>query len=455
MHKWDREDGTVDIGSRLELFVDRLLVDSLTGTAFKMHAPHPAAPAAHPVVGAYMTVLRDGPRYRAYYREYDPAYTGKQYDGNEGEMTCTAESPDGRAWSFPELGVCEVNGSSRNNVVLARRPPFCHNFAPFLDANPAAPPEARYKALAGTHPTEPNRRESERFVEGLYAFRSADGLHWEPMHDKAAIIDPDFAFDSQNVSFWSVAEGRYVCYYRSWRTSHGELRSISRTTSPDYLHWDAPVDMNPNLPGEHLYTSQTHPYFRAPHIYIALPTRYQPDRGSSTDILFMATRAGSDRFERLFTEAFIRPGLDPARWGDRSNYAACGVVPTGPAEMSIYHAHSGQRYVLRTDGFISINAGAGQGEFITKPLTFAGQALVLNTSTSAAGSVQVEVQSARGEPIPGYALNDCLPLIADSIECPVVWKNGPDVGSLAGRPVRLRFVMKEADLFALQFRART
>jgi hypothetical protein len=67
--------------------------------------------------------------------------------------------------------------------------------------------------------------------------------------------------------------------------------------------------MAPNLPDEHLYTSQTHPFFRAPHIYIALPTRFQQEqrgpfeRVGITDILFMSTRAGATSYERLFTAA--------------------------------------------------------------------------------------------------------------------------------------------------------
>ena len=117
--------------------------------------------------------------------------------------------------------------------------------------------------------------------------------------------------------------------------------------------------------GEHLYTSNTHPYFRAPHIYIAMPTRLVPGRGNATDILFMTSRGGSS-YDRLFREAFVRPGQDPARWGNRSNYLALNTVPTGPAEMSVYHALSGHRYVLRTDGFVSVHGGYRGGEMLTR-----------------------------------------------------------------------------------------
>lgn len=137
------------------------------------------------------------------------------------------------------------------------------------------------------------------------------------------------AFDSQNVSFWSVAEQQCICYFRTW-TSPDRLRSIGRTTSEDFQAWTDPVAMNPNVTGEHLYTNQTQPFFRARHIDIALRTRYVRGRGdasnddptddNATDILLMRSRAGSDHYDRTFAEAFIRPGLDPQRWKNRANY---------------------------------------------------------------------------------------------------------------------------------------
>ena len=433
------EPAVLAIGSRLELFVDGYLVEKLDGVRCKLHTPQQAPPSENPVRGYYMTVIKDGDTYRAYHRDYIPGWKGERADGNAGEMTCYAESKDGHNWTAPKLGLFEIAGSRDNNAIVANAPPFCHNFSPFLDTRPGAPREERFKALAGTH------------ASGLVAFVSPDGIRWKKMGDKPVIASAGFAFDSQNVSFWSESEGCYLCYFRSWETPHGKLRSISRTTSPDFAAWTKPVPMNPNLPGEHLYTSNTHPYFRAPHIYIALPTRFMPDRGSSTDILFMTSRGGA-RYDRLFTEAFIRPGLAPERWGNRANYAALNVVPTGPAEMSIYHAPGGLRYTLRTDGFVSVNAPAGGGQLVTKPLTFSGKELVINYSTSAAGRVQVEVQTPDGAAIPRFGLSDCPAIVGDHIERVVAWNKGGDLGELAGKPVRLRFVMSDADLYSIRFR---
>ena len=121
--------------------------------------------------------------------------------------------------------------------------------------------------------------------------------------------------------------------------------------------------------------------------------------------------------------------------------------------MSIYHAKSGVRHVLRTDGFVSVHAGLERGELLTRPLVFEGKELILNVSTSAAGSLLVEVQDANGKPIPGLALEDCTPVVGDSIEQKVSWKNAAALGAQAGRPVRLRFVMTECDLYSFRTRA--
>jgi hypothetical protein len=160
---------------------------------------------------------------------------------------------------------------------------------------------------------------------------------------------------------------------------------------------------------------------------------------------------GDGPFDRSFRQAFIRPGLDPARWGNRSNYTAPNVVPTGQTEMSIYVTPR-RRFVLRTDGFTSVHAGAEQGEMITRPLRFTGQQLVVNYSTSAGGRLQVEIQDVRGKPLPGFALTDCERLVGDAIEQRVEWSNSGQLASLVNQSVRLRFVLQDADLFAIQFR---
>lgn len=431
-----------DIGSRVELLVDDYLIDTLDQLTHKLHAPVRLPQTDDAIAGSYVTIIQDGPIFRRYYRDVRASYDGERFDGHPGEFTAYLESRDGVHWNKPVLGQIEVDGTRNNNVILAEAP-FCHNFAPFLDKNPNAAAERRFKALAGTHPGG-----------GLVAWASPDGIHWKKMAENPVITSEDFAFDSQNISFWSLPEQCYVCYFRSWETSHGRLRTISRTTSDDFLHWSEPVAMDPNFPGEHLYASATHPYFRAPHIYIALATRFLPERGNSTDIMLLTSRGGN-RFDRHFKEAFIRPGLNPERWGNRSNYAVPAVIPTSPTEMSIYLSSGrvkAQRCVLRIDGFASIHASEVAGELRTHPVRFRGDSLVINYSTSAAGEIRVALMTPQGEPIPGFAQSDCLPIVGDEIERTVQWKSGKNIGKFQRQPIRLKFYLKEADLFSIRFK---
>ena len=102
-------------------------------------------------------------------------------------------------------------------------------------------------------------------------------------------------------------------------------------------------------------------------------------------------------------------------------------------------------------GIIDVECGYAGGHAITKPLIFAGRELSLNFSTSAAGGVKVGFEEVDGTPIPGFSVEDCVMQIGNEIDRRVSWKSGRDVSALAGKPVRLRFSMKDADVYSFQF----
>ena len=91
------------------------------------------------------------------------------------------------------------------------------------------------------------------------------------------------------------------------------------------------------------------------------------------------------------------------------------------------------------------------GVLVTKPLTFSGRELRLNFATSAAGSIRVALRRPDGSPIPGYSMADCNEVFGDTLDRAVTWKSVSDAGRLAGKPVRLHFQLKDADLYAFQF----
>ena len=177
----------------------------------------------------------------------------------------------------------------------------------------------------------------------------------------------------------------------------------------------------------------------------------------------MTSRDGV-HWDRRFMEAFVRPGRDPKNWMHRTNMISAGTVPTASDEVSFYvarhytspSAHL-ERMTVRTDGLASAHAGYSGGELITRPIVFEGLNLVLNFATSAAGSIRLEIQDINGNPVPGFAL-EASPLIwGDEIEHTVKWDRGhpkarsDTLNRIAGKPVRLRFVMKDADLYSLRF----
>lgn len=442
----------VDVATHRQLFVDPFFIGELKGAVQKLHEPQ-LAPAVNPPRpnGNYATVLRTGDKFQFYYRaEKDPKITWKTHGieaAHENEVTLYAESKDAIHWTLLKLGLYEHPAFPEGNIVLMNEFTVNHNFTPFIDTKPGIPAAEKYKALGGLA-FQPNQKDvrDKRGPGGLKAYTSPDGIHWKRLRDEAVIPEAwGKYFDSQNYAFWSDTEQSYVCYFRRFIKG---LRGIARTTSEDFVHWTEPVELAVNLPGEHLYTSCTQPYFRAPQIYIAMPTRFMDQRGAATDILLMSTRGGGT-YDRTFTQSFIRPGLSKDGWANRANYAAIGIYQTSPTEMSMFLT-GGRRYTLRLDGFASVNAPLSGGEMLTKPFKVSGAKLEINYSTSAAGQVLVEVQDENGQPMPGFAGADCKPIWGDEIARCVEWKNG-DLSQISGKTVRLRFVMSDADLYAVRF----
>ncbi len=456
-----------DVGSDRQLFLDDFWVGEAKDVERVLHQPRRASVAiaaekpyelGH--IG-YMVAIEDGGRFRAWYRG-NADRPGKTMDG---PFAAYAESDDGVHWTKPNLGIYEYEGSKDNNLVWLGPG---YNMGPFRDDNPDAREDERYKALARNG--------------GLLALASPDGLHWRLMQDEPVMTEGPF--DSHNIAFWDGWREEYVAYARGVggvdtgsdgpahgggvRNFKGGVRWIRRATSKDFVNWSSLENIDTgDAPFEHFYTNSCVQYERAPGTYLMFPSRFVVDRvidpdwyngPGVSDVVMMSSRDGLN-FDRSFLEGFVRPGLDKENWHERGVYMERGVLLNSPTEMSLYGMeHSKypsvhiERYALRTDGFVSINAGYSGGEMITRPFTYTGGELELNYSTSAVGSVRVEVQDAEGRPLPGLALDDCPETFGDEIEGVVRWEGSPDLSALAGTPVRLRFALKDADVYAFRFR---
>jgi len=459
---------------------------------------------------AYHSIFKDGDRYRMYYRAWNlKGVAGKISTGVL--SLCYAESDDGIHWRKPALGLHEFQGSKANNIVISRELAARYHTtvgspAVFKDKNPNAPPDARYKTFLTKR--NPLGMQPFKSADGIHwspmsdgptitdgAFDSQNVVCWDPVHGEYRAYWRYFTQGITTSEIWKPAG----------------LRAIRTATSQDLLHWENQADLNyVDSPGEQLYTNGVAPYDRAPHLWIGFPVRYVDRSGGqaiSTDDSDaagperirqwpvslralpdpqqrVAKAALSDRFGSVLTEgllmasrdgvtfkrwneAFLRPGIErPGTWNYGHQFIGWQLVETAsqlkgaPPELSLYategywsaKAVSLRRYTLRLDGFVSVQAPMSGGELITKPLTFAGRRLSLNFASSAAGGLRVELQSAAGTPLPGFALEDCDELFGDTIDRVVTWQGKPEVSSLSGQSVRVRFVLHDADLFAFQFR---
>ena len=109
------------------------------------------------------------------------------------------------------------------------------------------------------------------------------------------------------------------------------------------------------------------------------------------------------------------------------------------------------RAVLRLDGFLSADAAYTGGELTTRPLVFTGDRLQLNLSTGAGGGLRVDILDERGKPISGYTLAEADEINGNYIRVLASWQGSSELGSLAGKPVKLRFVMRDMKLYSFQF----
>lgn len=476
----------VSIGTERQLFLDEdYLIASMENVEITVHSPvrrELSDRRNRPWEGSgckFHSVLYD-PETKRYKMYYTATAAENVHPWDVRQMHAAyLESENGVDWPYRPLRLVEWNGSTENNLILKN----VLSFSPFIDANPNALPEERYKGISSDGHGK------------MSVWTSPDGIRWTAKNGGEPVYIPKTpnAFDSQNVAFWSEKERKYVAYYRAFDPR--SFRSAERAVSDDFIHWTK-ESMLQFLPEEtpvsnhgELYTNQLQPYYRAPQIYLGFPARYN-DNGETesfrqlpeqderavrmkshkrfgtvtSDSIYMATRDGVH--VRISNDVFLAPGLKTKyNWGYGDNYIAHGIVETDSLEedegreLSLYAVESSftgddtrcRRYTLRIDGFASLHAKSRPGTVVLRPILFDGKTLSLNAATSGAGSIRVELLRPDGTPIPGFAKDDADVIYGDSLDRRVSWRGSTDVSSLAGESIVLKFYLCEADIYSLKF----
>lgn len=497
----------LEIGNRRQVFVDRTFLVQSEGVELWVHPPRktseltikPEHEWEKGGIGPYSSVMKIGPMYHMWYHAMDST---EWSTAKEGGAMCLARSNDGIHWEKPDLGLTEYAGSKQNNIVIG------HGAAgmkigqdgAMVFFDPTAPEDQRLRLVS----------HFGDLGAGIHIFSSADGIHWSPTHKAILTARPEprgHHLDSQNVIFWDDRLHKYVAYVRKNLSEKGSQgRAVARAESDKLGDFpavqDMPVVLAPDRSDAFLggtsvvdyYTSEAIKYPWADNAYYMFPQVYfhyipdqmrefpkdVPTNAGPLDTQFASSRDGI-HWERFGRRPFLSLGMR-GEFDWASARMIYGVVPdVAGREMYMYYRASDwlhgwdrdernkkllteaglgasrniaviSRVVIRRDGFVSVRAPLTGGEFTTPLMVFKGARLVLNVDTSATGIGRVEIRDEAGEPIDGYRLTDCdLIHTANEINRTVTWHGHSDVQRLAGKPVRLRFALRNADLYAFQF----
>lgn len=473
---------------------DDFLIEKQDNTEIRMHKPTPREIAIESnaqwegIHNGYGAIEKVGDKYYFWQRCITSYFNENCYVSKLFPNVFTIhESLDGKTFKKKWVDKYLFNGKIHNNIFFFDNR---DNFAVCYDENPDCPDTEKFKAFSlGGGEGHPQ----DNGPHGLYMFVSPDGINFTP---KGRLNLPG-SFDSFNIAFWDKDIGKYRLYYRGEHsTAKGDedfsvvnksrfiVREIRTATTTDFETFDihGEIDYDEGKEIMQLYTNNVVKYPRAKDMFIAMPGRYaerwdsndnlktmplsemrskfldRNDRTATgiTDTLLMTSRDGV-KFNR-FDESFLKP-YSEYRWWYGDGWVARGIYETesdvenAPNELSFlavenYRTNNvnWRRYTMRLDGFVSWYAKYTGGEVLTKPFTFKGNELELNFETGAMGTLIVTVCDENGNEIEGYKTCE---MFGDTVGRPAIFEK--DLKELEGKPVRLKFYLKDCDLYSFKF----
>ena len=445
----------IDVGR--QLFVDDFLIEQTTCTRTfhrpRMHEGNPVLKAQTDWEGDRAIPFSDGVWFDPADRQFKMWYWSD-------DKTCLAVSRDGLAWDRPKLDV--VDGT---NIVIESQRDTNTVWLDLLETDPAR----RYKSFMSSQVSEQDGRTKYH----LFYRTSPDGVHWSDTLASSPILgDRSTVFYNpfRNVWVYSVrravpAVGRARLYHEHADPALGlgwEERQPVPWLGADNLDTPRP-DFPSQLP--QLYNFDAVAY---ESIMLGLFSLHQGPENEVCDahgiqkqnqILLGFSRDGF-HFSRPDRRPFIGVSEDPKAWnaGNVQSVGGCCLIVgdrlyfyfsgrSNPTRGLRDGAWSTGLATLRRDGFASMDAGDQPATLTTRPVSFSGSYLFINASASG-GSVRAEVLDEQGQPVKGFELADCMPFEADSTRQMLSWRSGRTLADLAGRPVRLRFELARAQLYA-------
>ena len=380
------------------------------------------------------------------------------------QVLCYATSRDGFHWEKPNLGKVEFQGSRNNNIL-----PFGTPTPNILDTHEPNPSK-RYKAAA------PDYKFTAYHLGRINLFCSPDGIEWSPApeNQELDISGKKGRWGPTKYMGWDPIKKVYVTHIESCLHRRCPLgkRITGRSESPDMIHWsEVETIMIPDERDPPDLEFYSFPAFTYAGIYIGVPWIFRTTE--SLHYPQLAFSRDGTNYQRPFREPIIRLGdsgdFDETTLYNNNPFLHDGRIwmyysggnwrgPERLYERGDKAVHAIGLATLPEDGFVSLSAGKlNPGKVLTRVLTFEGRQLYVNIMAakhnhgSGPAQVKVEILDSAHDPIPGFTLEE-----ADNLGTTgkhrVSWKSQSDVGKLAGKPVQLRFTLRNAKLNSFQFR---
>ncbi len=379
--------------------------------------------------------------------------------------TCYAESRDGKHWTKPALDVW-----NQTNVTDT-----CNRDAStiWLDKQ-ENDPSKRYKMF------NVERRPTDRRWQFVLKY-SSDGIHWSK-----GVAQSGDMYDRSS-AFYNPFTGKWALSMRASTEISSRSRNYMEHENPEMLvslahrvrkdaddkfirFWFTPDDKElrhekyPEVePG--IYNFDAIPY---ESIMLGFYSAWSGPENNvcaregiqKRNVISLGYSRDGFHFSRPTHQPFMNVNETEGAW-NWGNMQSVNGVPLVVGD-SLYFYSSGRRLnkvmwdshtstglaTLRRDGFVSMHADKKEGTLLTENLSFDGAYLFVNADVRK-GRLAVEVLDENGNPLEGYGKKDCILMKKDnSTKKLISWKNHPDLTSLAGKNIRLKFYLTDGDLYS-------
>ncbi len=477
------KDGVIVAGSDTQLFIDDFVIAEMSGLArrlhsFKKHERNPVFQAQVPWEEGWAdpfmsTVIYDTEErcFKMWYR-CGPRHSLKGY----------AVSADGVHWQRPNIAESAWAEFEQHNLLG-------------FDGQIAIWKKPGNNVQHDPQATDPQNRFQSLFYQHDKTYgvsRSSDGIRWS----QPTSVRPAYGDVVALISDPSRSHGRYLFFPKYMRDHDGfvrrsfaaatlnELNDPITATFPflgghreDALVGDAACrafgSLLPDVTRLSEFHSEIYAVTAIPYegVVVALYNLW-PVIGNHEGPLDMPMKVSRDM--KTWTDVdFPRRALAIGRFGEWDSGMVYGAntMLVVDDEIRLYYLGASMGHctkvlpmtlpyhtlgvglaTLRLDGFASLRTNDGEtGTVTTQPIQFDGNRLSVNVDCGANGWLKAELLDASGEVIPRFTLSDCVPITGDSLRHHVQWRGSRDVPARETPVVRIRFTLRDADLYSFRF----